>query len=124
MSQTLASQKYQQLPHFFSINKLRLSLSLVAVVPDSVCEALHVESVQVLVRIEPIHVVLHALVVAILVLLLRLVIVVHVVHLLLLQLRVLLFVLFHHLEVDRVVHLESLRLNLLLPVVVVDLHVV
>ena len=57
-------------------------------------------------------------------LLLLLIVVVHVVHGVHLHLRVLLVVLLHDLEVHLVVHLEALRLDLLLPVVVMDLHVV
>jgi hypothetical protein len=38
--------------------------------------------------------------------------------------RILLVVLLHQLEVDLVVHLEAARLDLLLPHVIVDLHVV
>ena len=53
-----------------------------------------------------------------------LLIVVHVVHWVHLHRRVLLVILLHDLEVHLVVHLEALGLDLLLPVLVVDLHVV
>jgi len=99
--------------------------SLVAVVPNAVGEPLHVEPVEVLVGVEPFHVVLlHSLVVPVLILKLGLLVVVLVVHRFLLQVRVLLVELLHHLEVHGVVDLEALSLDLLLPVLVVDLHVV
>ena len=99
--------------------------SLVAVVPDAVCKAFHVEPIEVLIGVKSVQIIVQLLVVAVLLLLLLLlIVVVHVVHGVHLHGRVLLVVLFHHLEVHLVVHLEALSLDLLLPVLVVDLHVV
>ena len=78
---------------------------------------------EVLIRVETIWVVLQLVIIAIAILAI-LVIVVHVVHWVQLFNWVLLVILFHHLQVDLVVHLESLQLDLLSPSVVMDLNIV
>ena len=98
--------------------------SLVSVVPYPVGEALDVEPVEVLVRVEAVHIVVEFVVIGAVVVLLLLVIVVHIIHAVHLHRRVLLVILLHDLQVHLVVHLEALGLDLLLPVFIVDLHVV
>jgi len=78
---------------------------------------------KVLVAVESVDVVVQFVVVGAIILLL-LIVVVHIIHRVHLHWRVLRIIFFHDLQVHLVVDLEALRLNLLLPVLVVDLNVV
>jgi len=102
--------------------------SLVAVIPDAVCQPLYIKPIQVLVTVKSVQIVIQLVVVAVvlllLLLLLLLVVVVHVVHGVHLHRWVLGVELFHDLQIHLVMHLESLGFDLLFPVVVVNLHVV
>lgn len=117
------------LPFTWLLRSIILS-SLITVIPDAVRQPLYVQTVEVFIRVESVHVVIQLVVIAVILLLLLLLlsllllVVVHVVHGIHLHLWVLLVILLHHLQVHLVVNLEALCLDFLLPVVVMNLHVV
>ena len=95
----------------------------IILIPDTISESLHIQSLEILIRIKSILIIIQLVIITITILSL-LIIVVHIIHGIKVLYWKLFVILFHDFQIYLVMHLESLKLDLLSPCIIMDLHIV